>query len=662
MSETNPKVIKEEKYKFFKDDEGAKIPEKTVIDPLVEENMQDNNEGGRFAKESLRAPSVLKVEDLRSSDRRDSRLGSEGTLTEPPGGAKRRFSIDSPNGLSTENAVKPRSSVDVDERSSSKSIDNERLKNVTQKIRKTASSGSKLLKSALSSGSKTLKSAASSGMSTLKRVAEKSSENISNAYSKTFPLTDLKVLTETEKEFKNLKNELERIKNIVNEKDFKGLTIDIKSRVLSNIPDYDKDKMKILLDNEDALYLRQNSDGSSENENEIRKEELYNYFTTKFPFSYLELRKKGGENYKKSDDDVIIALLDQSMYFSPENIKNKTDSLQTEIDKVNSSLYGFEEDKKAKKVKDVKSNKSSIKTPEQKENEKNEENVIKIKIKQPLIEIINSIIVEIDNLISQIDENINPDKESINGPGKAEKMLTTPEFDIVSRVFPAPFVNTKGFRIGDYHIIINSKKLPFNSTDQANHFLYNLFEYVNYEGTPKTSRKMKKAIRDFFKHKEIKLSAFQPIKYPDPSQQEFLKQQQELLREENKKLRENLKKLKYELAGFTGDTENAELHKEVVSEIEERLSKTDPNNRREVLAAYLDVVDDEENLLDDPKKEKQLYKPEKWGGPIPGRNPDFIEDRIKDRRMAAGGRKKKTLRKKMKNSSTKKNKQTKKQR
>ena len=42
---------------------------------------------GRFDKESLR----------------DSRLGSEGTPTEPPGGAKRRFSIDSPNGLSTEN-------------------------------------------------------------------------------------------------------------------------------------------------------------------------------------------------------------------------------------------------------------------------------------------------------------------------------------------------------------------------------------------------------------------------------------------------------------------------------------------------------------------------------------------------------------------------------
>jgi len=41
---------------------------------------------GRFAKES----------------RRDSRLGSEGTPTEPPGGAKRRFSIDSPNGSASE--------------------------------------------------------------------------------------------------------------------------------------------------------------------------------------------------------------------------------------------------------------------------------------------------------------------------------------------------------------------------------------------------------------------------------------------------------------------------------------------------------------------------------------------------------------------------------
>ena len=50
------------------------------------------NEG--FAKESLRAPKVLKVEDLRSSDRRDSRLGSEGTPTKPPnlsGGCKPSF-------------------------------------------------------------------------------------------------------------------------------------------------------------------------------------------------------------------------------------------------------------------------------------------------------------------------------------------------------------------------------------------------------------------------------------------------------------------------------------------------------------------------------------------------------------------------------------------
>jgi hypothetical protein len=61
------------------------------------------SKSGRFTKESLR----------------DSRLGSEGTPTEPPGGAKRQFSIDSlrttcggsrlqylladPNGLSTEN-------------------------------------------------------------------------------------------------------------------------------------------------------------------------------------------------------------------------------------------------------------------------------------------------------------------------------------------------------------------------------------------------------------------------------------------------------------------------------------------------------------------------------------------------------------------------------
>ena len=41
---------------------------------------------GRFAKES----------------RTDSRLGSEGTPTEPPGGVKQRFSVDSPNGSASE--------------------------------------------------------------------------------------------------------------------------------------------------------------------------------------------------------------------------------------------------------------------------------------------------------------------------------------------------------------------------------------------------------------------------------------------------------------------------------------------------------------------------------------------------------------------------------
>jgi hypothetical protein len=212
--------------------------------------------------------------------------------------------------------------------------------------------------------------------------------------------------------------------------------------------------------------------------------------------------------------------------------------------------------------------------------------------------------------------------------------ISDPEFKLVSRVFPSPFVNSRGFRIGSYHVIVNTDKLPFGSTDEADHFLYNLFDYINYEGTPKTSRKMARKIKDFFKHKEVDLTAFLPIKYPDPFQEEFLRQQQVILMEENKKLRKNMRKLRNELAGYSYNEKEAKMHKDVLEKVDrdlgikklvENSSKTSSpitpeiiKQKEDELAAYLDAIDEEAGLLEgeEPIYKPQLLKDRLANGPI----------------------------------------------
>jgi hypothetical protein len=209
-------------------------------------------------------------------------------------------------------------------------------------------------------------------------------------------------------------------------------------------------------------------------------------------------------------------------------------------------------------------------------------------------------------------------REAEGSAVQPEEMLTTPELNVYSRVFPHPFVNSKGYRIGNWHVIVDTSKLPFNSIDEANHFLYNLFEYVNYEGTPKTSKEMERAITDFFKYKETKLPAFTPIRYPDEEEQKFKKMQKELLDKENAKMRANLRRLRNELAGVGYGTkeyeENKKLREELTEEIEKKFidasGKPKPKEENQkLLAAYAEAIEDEDDKL---SGNVPIFEPEKW--------------------------------------------------
>jgi len=86
-----------------------------------------------------------------------------------------------------------------------------------------------------------------------------------------------------------------------------------------------------------------------------------------------------------------------------------------------------------------------------------------------------------------------------------------------TKIYPIPFVNSKGFRIGNYRILINKNNLPFSSTDQIDHYLLNLFNYVKRAPTEdvSTPEKRKKFNNEFFKyftiHEDVNTPI--PIKY-----------------------------------------------------------------------------------------------------------------------------------------------------
>jgi len=167
-------------------------------------------------------------------------------------------------------------------------------------------------------------------------------------------------------------------------------------------------------------------------------------------------------------------------------------------------------------------------------------------------------------------------------------------FEVTSKVFPTPFTNSKGFRIGDYKVAVRQDLLPFSAFDQANHYLYNLFDYATYQGTPKVNRKQERDIDSFFKSKNTQLEAFTPIKYPDPEKAKMLSIEKEQIKEQNRKLRENLRKIQDELVeiGFSGDLGKRD---EIRKKIEEEIEKDGGDKKESILAEYLSAIDDLEN-------------------------------------------------------------------
>jgi hypothetical protein len=190
-----------------------------------------------------------------------------------------------------------------------------------------------------------------------------------------------------------------------------------------------------------------------------------------------------------------------------------------------------------------------------------------------------------------------------NGPQNISA-TKSPEFEIESKVYPLPFVNSKGFRIGNYKVFVNTDLLPFTGLDQANHFLYNLFEYVNYEGTP-VEKNNKKDIEQFFNSENEKLKVFTPIKYPDESRSTFMEQQQMENEKDYKHLRERARLFMNELAemGKAGDPDKRAVIKEKIKlELDFIDGETGTNDEKErkkqvILREYLNAIDELENGL-----------------------------------------------------------------
>jgi hypothetical protein len=106
---------------------------------------------------------------------------------------------------------------------------------------------------------------------------------------------------------------------------------------------------------------------------------------------------------------------------------------------------------------------------------------------------------------------------------KKEKSLRQISNYITTKLYPVPYVNGKGYRIGNFNVLIDKRKLPFSSFDQVDHFLYNLFDYVK---TPKNKKKSNKPNdnsndylptdefnKQFFKNYKEKILTVTPVNY-----------------------------------------------------------------------------------------------------------------------------------------------------
>jgi hypothetical protein len=275
-----------------------------------------------------------------------------------------------------------------------------------------------------------------------------------------------------------------------------------------------------------------------------------------------------------------------------------------------------------------------------------------------------------DNLNDKGNDNGN-NKESDNGNNKGNnktrKNKKGNKIKITTEIYSAPFINSKGYRIGDYRVKVDTDRLPYSAEDQAANYLYNLFKYAKDEGSSKKNSKIK--INTVFDKKKKIISTFTPINYPNPEQEKFLKQERKFLQEENNKIKENLRSIQEELSGTS---ELPELHKNIEEKIKVELDNVNDSNMTDnekqkksqsILSTYLDVVNDFENNKDyidvddkqdepeDEDEDKNKNKNKNDNLKI-SEDTKYVEDEPDIINVKKGGKKGKTI-KKQKNKSNK---------
>uniref|UniRef100_A0A6C0JMH6 Uncharacterized protein n=1 Tax=viral metagenome TaxID=1070528 RepID=A0A6C0JMH6_9ZZZZ len=96
--------------------------------------------------------------------------------------------------------------------------------------------------------------------------------------------------------------------------------------------------------------------------------------------------------------------------------------------------------------------------------------------------------------------------EMSEGNTDMKKEIKDGQIDIITKV--SPFIgnspNRKGFNVGDYKVIVDTKDLPFNDFDQVDKFLSDLIKFTgDYSG--------KKKPKDYYIY-HPKIMSFIPVK------------------------------------------------------------------------------------------------------------------------------------------------------
>lgn len=128
---------------------------------------------------------------------------------------------------------------------------------------------------------------------------------------------------------------------------------------------------------------------------------------------------------------------------------------------------------------------------------------------------------------------------------------------VKTKLFPMPFVNSQGFRIGNYTVVVNKDILPLSSSDQVDHFLFNFFNYLKNEGIPESDPKHK-PVKAFFVNKTDNIYNFKNIKYVDKAKKERLDAMNE---DEIQDLKRRIERIKGREVNISDKTNGGTKHK-----------------------------------------------------------------------------------------------------